>query len=64
VVRWGRKCAKEGVGLVRCDRAVKVGKVAMRHGEVRSGEAAKDRSGMIGYGVITHERSLYESNHG
>ena len=47
--------------MVRCDRAVKVGKVAMRHGEVRSGEAAKDRSGMIGYGVITHERSLYES---
>ena len=32
--------------------AVKAGKVAMRHGEVRSGEAAKDRSGMIGYGVI------------
>ena len=36
-----------------CDRAVKVGKVAMRHGEVRSGEAVKDRSGMIGYGVVT-----------
>ena len=47
-----------------CDRAVKVGKVATRNGEVRSGEAAKDRSGMIGYGVITHERSLYESNNG
>jgi hypothetical protein len=37
---------------------------SVRSNKARFGMAVKDRSGMIGYGVITHERSLYESNNG
>ena len=35
--------------------AVKAGKVAMRNGEVRSGEAVKDRLGWVRYVVVRQE---------
>ena len=57
------------MGLFRRDAERYVAVWQSRTGSVRSnkarfGMAVKDRSGMIGYGVITHERSLYESNNG
>jgi hypothetical protein len=54
-VLWSGSLGHERFRLARLGWAVKAGKVAMRNGEVRSGEAVKDRLGWVRYVVVRQE---------